>query len=150
MFKRSINVAPPLVSLGYTLLQPVNQRGPGVQALTPSQPAWKKYARIILPHIGLIMLSLLYVIGGAFVFYHIEEPNELAVRAESLKMIEQQKQRMMDHLWEVVNNDSISERKIICDIHSVRGCRRGGKHRTGACGPHFETTVRCLRHSICY
>lgn len=72
------------------------------------------------------MLSLLYVVGGAFVFYHIEEPNELAVRADSLRLIDQQKQRMIDHLWAVANNDSISERKFAAlDVpYRALCCRR--------------------------
>uniref|UniRef100_A0AAF5RUP0 Serpin domain-containing protein n=1 Tax=Wuchereria bancrofti TaxID=6293 RepID=A0AAF5RUP0_WUCBA len=60
---------------------------------------WKKYARIILPHIGLIILSLLYAIGGALSFYHLERPNEIAVRRESLKDISAQRKLMLDELW---------------------------------------------------
>ncbi|VDL70652.1 unnamed protein product [Nippostrongylus brasiliensis] len=31
------------------------------QIIVPQMPTWKKYARIVLPHVGLILLSLLYV-----------------------------------------------------------------------------------------
>ncbi|PIO63613.1 Ion channel, partial [Teladorsagia circumcincta] len=46
------------------------------QIIVPQMPTWKKYARIVLPHVGLILLSLLYVVGGAVAFYHMERPNE--------------------------------------------------------------------------
>ncbi|PIO70913.1 hypothetical protein TELCIR_07205 [Teladorsagia circumcincta] len=48
----------------------------GEQIIVPQMPTWKKYARIVLPHVGLILLSLLYVVGGAVAFYHMERPNE--------------------------------------------------------------------------
>ena len=69
-------------------------------------PVWKKYARIILPHIGLIILSLVYIIGGAFVFYHLERPNEVYVRGESLRLIEDNRIRMLRHLWQIVNENT--------------------------------------------
>ncbi|KAK6101759.1 Ion channel family protein [Brugia pahangi] len=73
---------------------------------------WKKYARIILPHIGLIILSLLYAIGGALAFYHLERPNEIAVRHESLKDISAQRKLMLDELWIMLNDESISDEEI--------------------------------------
>ncbi|KAI1731692.1 ion channel domain-containing protein [Ditylenchus destructor] len=79
------------------------------QVLAPPMPSWKKYARIILPHIGLILLSLLYIIGGAFVFYQVERPNEVAVRRESLHLIEDYKEKMLEELWEVVNNEATTK-----------------------------------------
>ena len=48
-----------------------------VQIEVPPMSAWKKYARIILPHVGLCLLSLLYVSGGAVAFYHLERPHEV-------------------------------------------------------------------------
>lgn len=71
-------------------------------------PTWKKYARIILPHIGLILLSMLYVVGGAFVFYQVEKPYEIAVREESLALIEAQEALMLEELWRVVNDNNTS------------------------------------------
>lgn len=70
---------------------------------------WKKYARIILPHIGLIILSLLYIIGGAFAFYHLERPNEIAVRQEGLKEVYVRRKLMLDELWAVLNDESVSD-----------------------------------------
>ena len=69
-------------------------------------PAWKKYARIILPHIGLIILSLLYIVGGAFIFYYLEHPNEVYVRGENLRLIEENRKRMLSHLWLLVSDNA--------------------------------------------
>uniref|UniRef100_A0AC34QHE6 Potassium channel domain-containing protein n=1 Tax=Panagrolaimus sp. JU765 TaxID=591449 RepID=A0AC34QHE6_9BILA len=82
------------------------------QASLDDMPAWKKYARIILPHIGLIILSLVYIIGGAFVFYHLERPNEVYVRGESLRLIEDNRRRMLRHLWQVVNDNTTTRDDI--------------------------------------
>uniref|UniRef100_A0A914BVB1 Potassium channel domain-containing protein n=2 Tax=Acrobeloides nanus TaxID=290746 RepID=A0A914BVB1_9BILA len=78
----------------------------------PPMPPWKKYARIILPHIGLILLSFSYIIGGAFVFYHLERPNELAVRQEALQEIEDYKKAMLDHLWILINDNTSSQEEV--------------------------------------
>lgn len=70
---------------------------------------WKKYARIILPHIGLIILSLLYTIGGAFAFYYLERPYEIVVRRESLRDILAQRKLMLDELWIMLNDESVPD-----------------------------------------
>uniref|UniRef100_A0A914YDD9 Potassium channel domain-containing protein n=1 Tax=Panagrolaimus superbus TaxID=310955 RepID=A0A914YDD9_9BILA len=75
-------------------------------------PAWKKYARIILPHIGLIILSLLYIVGGAFVFYYLEHPNEVFVRGESLRLIEENRKVMLNHLWLLVSENSTTREEV--------------------------------------
>lgn len=75
---------------------------------------WKKYARIILPHVGLIILSLLYTVGGALAFYHLERPNEIAVRRESLRDISAQRKLMLDELWVMLNDESVSN-----GIHNI-------------------------------
>ncbi|CAG9530822.1 unnamed protein product [Cercopithifilaria johnstoni] len=73
---------------------------------------WKKYARIILPHVGLIILSMLYTIGGAFAFYYLERPYETVVRRESLRDISAQRKLMLDELWIMLNDESISDEEI--------------------------------------
>uniref|UniRef100_A0AC35ES39 Potassium channel domain-containing protein n=1 Tax=Panagrolaimus sp. PS1159 TaxID=55785 RepID=A0AC35ES39_9BILA len=75
-------------------------------------PAWKKYARIILPHIGLIILSLLYIVGGAFIFYYLEHPNEVFVRGESLRLIEENRKIMLNHLWLLVTDNSTTREEV--------------------------------------
>ncbi|VDO32318.1 unnamed protein product [Onchocerca flexuosa] len=70
---------------------------------------WKKYARIILPHVGLVIFSVLYAVGGALAFYYLERPNEIAVRRESLRDISAQRKLMLDELWVMLNNESVSD-----------------------------------------
>ncbi|CAI4231503.1 unnamed protein product [Auanema sp. JU1783] len=65
---------------------------------------WKKYARIILPHVGLILLSLFYVIGGAVAFYNLERPHEMAVRELSIRKFHLQKEKMLDDIWELIES----------------------------------------------
>ncbi|KHJ84953.1 Ion channel [Oesophagostomum dentatum] len=87
-------------------------------------PTWKKYARIVLPHVGLILLSLLYVVGGAVAFYHMERPNEMAVRESAIRRFNQHKERMLDELWTLVESgappDLIEERANIYVENSTR------------------------------
>ncbi|VDK87205.1 unnamed protein product [Litomosoides sigmodontis] len=73
---------------------------------------WKKYARIILPHIGLIIISILYTIGGALAFYYLERPYEIAVRRGSLRDISAQRKLMLDELWIMLNDESVSDEEI--------------------------------------
>ncbi|KAI6241587.1 TWiK family of potassium channels protein 7 [Aphelenchoides fujianensis] len=81
------------------------------QALSPTMPMWKKYARIILPHIGLIFISVVYIVGGACVFYFVESPNEHRIRAQGLEKISDQLE-MLHVLWEVVNDPEMSKLEI--------------------------------------
>ncbi|CAJ0599489.1 unnamed protein product [Cylicocyclus nassatus] len=92
--------------------------------IVPQMPTWKKYARIVLPHVGLILLSLLYVVGGAVAFYHMERPNEMAVRESAIRRFNQHKERMLDELWALVESgappDLIEERANLYVENSTR------------------------------
>lgn len=35
----------------------------------------RKYAKLILPHVGLVLLTITYTIIGAFFFFCVENPN---------------------------------------------------------------------------
>uniref|UniRef100_A0A914QGG3 Potassium channel domain-containing protein n=1 Tax=Panagrolaimus davidi TaxID=227884 RepID=A0A914QGG3_9BILA len=85
---------------------------PEEKVVLDEMPAWKKYARIILPHIGLIILSLLYIVGGAFIFYYLEHPNEVFVRGESLRLIEENRKIMLNHLWLLVTDNSTTREEV--------------------------------------
>ncbi|KJH46603.1 Ion channel [Dictyocaulus viviparus] len=74
------------------------------QIVASQMPTWKKYARIVLPHVGLILLSLLYVVGGAVAFYHMEHPNEMAVRESAIRRFNQHKEQMLDELWTLIDS----------------------------------------------
>ncbi|VDP28193.1 unnamed protein product [Soboliphyme baturini] len=63
-----------------------------------------EYAKLILPHVGLIMLSCLYAIGGAVVFYYIEKPNEKSIRQLGLAAINYQRDVFLERLWNMSLN----------------------------------------------
>ncbi|KAL7070992.1 hypothetical protein ACQ4LE_009882, partial [Meloidogyne hapla] len=79
---------------------------------SPHMPVWRKYARIVLPHIGLILLSLLYVIGGAFIFNYLEGPNEMDIRRDTMEMIEKERNEMLQHLWVIINDPNYSDDEL--------------------------------------
>ncbi|KAI6187903.1 Potassium channel subfamily K member 18 [Aphelenchoides besseyi] len=81
------------------------------ETLSQSMSAWKKYARIILPHIGLILISFVYIVGGAGIFYFIESPNEHRIRAQGLEKISNQFETLHE-LWEIVNDERSSKHDI--------------------------------------
>ncbi|OZC11710.1 Ion channel [Onchocerca flexuosa] len=90
-----------------------------IQTVLSPMADWKKYARIILPHVGLVIFSVLYAVGGALAFYYLERPNEIAVRRESLRDISAQRKLMLDELWVMLNNESVSDEEIerLANLH---------------------------------
>ncbi|VDD90262.1 unnamed protein product [Enterobius vermicularis] len=73
---------------------------------------WKELARVIIPHVGLILLSLLYVSGGAVVFYHLEKPNEVEIWERNIKLIDEHRQTMLSNMWKLINNVTVSKEEI--------------------------------------
>ncbi|KFD62475.1 hypothetical protein M514_04449 [Trichuris suis] len=65
---------------------------------------------IILPHFGLVFLSLMYTVIGAGVFYYIEYPNESILKRKSLDRISQLHGVFTDDLWQLFRNQSISSK----------------------------------------
>ncbi|EJD76250.1 hypothetical protein LOAG_16750 [Loa loa] len=59
--------------------------------------------RIVLPHIGLVLLSTAYTILGAAIFHHFEMPHEVYIRNETARRIEALKQKIIDNLWMLVH-----------------------------------------------
>ena len=76
---------------------------------------WKSYARIILAHVSLIVLSVVYVGFGAFLFYQLEQPNEVEVRARNIERFNVHKRQMIDHLWEM-RSSGIGQRRSFIKI----------------------------------
>ncbi|CDW55804.1 potassium channels protein 7, TWiK family [Trichuris trichiura] len=71
---------------------------------------WRKELYIILPHFGLVFLSLIYTVIGAGVFYYIEYPNESILKRKSLDRISQLHGVFTDDLWQLFLNQSISSK----------------------------------------
>uniref|UniRef100_A0A915IDN8 Uncharacterized protein n=1 Tax=Romanomermis culicivorax TaxID=13658 RepID=A0A915IDN8_ROMCU len=59
----------------------------------------KKYAKAILPHVGLILLSMIYVITGASAFYYLERPHELRIRRTYVRNVTILKVNFLNDVW---------------------------------------------------
>lgn len=47
----------------------------------------RKYAKLILPHVGLVLLTCTYTIIGAAIFFCVENPNEKATKREQVSYL---------------------------------------------------------------
>ncbi|KAF8387433.1 twk-13 [Pristionchus pacificus] len=69
----------------------------------------KKNLRIVVPHVGLVLLSAAYTILGAAIFHHYEKPNELDLRNSSHSKMLQTKENAIRTLWNMTQNGSSAE-----------------------------------------
>ncbi|CAB3397388.1 unnamed protein product [Caenorhabditis bovis] len=65
---------------------------------------WKRNFRIALPHIGLVLLSMVYTLLGAAIFHHYEKPFEEQLRNETSQRVNDLKNRVMRQLWAMGTN----------------------------------------------
>ncbi|VDK29713.1 unnamed protein product [Gongylonema pulchrum] len=79
---------------------------PGAQAKTIM------YARMILPHVGLVVLLVVYLLIGATVFHYLEAPNEVETRDRELRTIFGLRRDFHDMIWNLtVAGDSLFTRE---------------------------------------
>lgn len=64
-----------------------------------------QYARLVLPHVGLVLLSVLYICGGAVAFYQLERPYEVSVRNTNLEQIARSRRDFLINMWTMLNDD---------------------------------------------
>ncbi|KRX55283.1 TWiK family of potassium channels protein 7 [Trichinella sp. T6] len=76
----------------------------------PDRQTWQKKLLIILPHFGLVFLSLIYTVIGAIIFYYIEYPNESTLKRKNLERINQLHSAITDDLWELTRNETIQNK----------------------------------------
>jgi hypothetical protein len=86
-----------------------------------------QYARIILPHVGLILLSVLYICGGAVAFYQLERPNEVTVRNTNLEQIARSRRDFLDNMWTMLNDEHTDAGTFVahqneCPLSRLRDC----------------------------
>uniref|UniRef100_A0AC34F8N4 Uncharacterized protein n=1 Tax=Panagrolaimus sp. ES5 TaxID=591445 RepID=A0AC34F8N4_9BILA len=67
---------------------------------------WIHNLRIVIPHIGLVILSSLYTIFGATVFHHLEQPYELQIRNDTTVRVYALKRRIIAQLWTLIHDNS--------------------------------------------
>uniref|UniRef100_A0A914L2G0 Potassium channel domain-containing protein n=3 Tax=Meloidogyne TaxID=189290 RepID=A0A914L2G0_MELIC len=71
----------------------------------------RKYAKLILPHVGLVLLTCCYTLLGASLFYSVERPNELRAKRICLDNINKRQELFVSELvWLAASNLS-GERK---------------------------------------
>ncbi|KAL3101105.1 hypothetical protein niasHS_001565 [Heterodera schachtii] len=76
----------------HNLLENVDQMG------TEHDSSWRKYARLVLPHIGLVIFVCLYAMFGAWVFYSIESPHEDRLKLVGIQRVYQMRQSLINGL----------------------------------------------------
>ncbi|VDK63421.1 unnamed protein product [Onchocerca ochengi] len=72
------------------------------------------YARMILPHVGLVVLLIVYLLIGAIVFRYLEAPNELETRDRELREIFGLRKDFHDMIWNLtIGGDSFITRESL-------------------------------------
>ncbi|VDN01927.1 unnamed protein product [Thelazia callipaeda] len=70
------------------------------------------YARMILPHVGLVMLLVVYLLIGATAFHYLEGPNEIETRDRELREIFGLRKNFHDMVWNLtVSGDNLLTRE---------------------------------------
>ncbi|KAI6176718.1 TWiK family of potassium channels protein 7 [Aphelenchoides bicaudatus] len=79
----------------------------------------KKYAKLILPHIGLVLLTITYTVLGAFLFFMIENPNEKQSKRYQLDMIYKRQENFVETLLELAGRNELNQTvwKTVADEH---------------------------------
>ncbi|CAD5215940.1 unnamed protein product [Bursaphelenchus okinawaensis] len=72
---------------------------------------FKKYAKLILPHVGLVLLTCAYTIMGAAIFFWIENPNEKATKRDQLDIIFEKQERFVGAVLKLVSQNE-SDRHV--------------------------------------
>ncbi|KAL3982202.1 Ion channel family protein [Acanthocheilonema viteae] len=72
------------------------------------------YARMILPHVGLVVLLIVYLLIGAIVFRYLEAPNEVETRDRELRAIFGLRNDFHDMVWNLtVDSNSLFTRESL-------------------------------------
>nr|CAD2124197.1 unnamed protein product [Meloidogyne enterolobii] len=51
--------------------------------------SWRKYARLVLPHVGLVLVVCIYAMIGAWIFHSIESPHEDRLKINGIKKVQE-------------------------------------------------------------
>lgn len=67
--------------------------------------------KIVLPHLGLVMLCIAYTLAGAVVFYWIERPHEEATRQAGISRVLATKAALLRDLYDLALLPDVRERQ---------------------------------------
>ncbi|WKX99673.1 hypothetical protein Q1695_014500 [Nippostrongylus brasiliensis] len=66
----------------------------------------KKYAKLILPHVALVLLTCAYTVLGASIFYTVERPHEMETKQHQLKMIYSRQDEFVNNLMRLASTNT--------------------------------------------
>ncbi|KAL3102144.1 hypothetical protein niasHS_003553 [Heterodera schachtii] len=64
-----------------------------------------KYTKIIGPHIGLVLLLVVYLLIGATIFHYLEASNEILTRDREIKELFALRDRFHDTIWNLTHSE---------------------------------------------
>ncbi|CAJ0580833.1 unnamed protein product, partial [Mesorhabditis spiculigera] len=79
----------------------------------------KKYAKLILPHVGLVVLTCIYTTLGALLFWNCEQPYEMSTKREQLDAIYARQEEFVESLVKMAarNRTSRAEWEVAAQNH---------------------------------
>ncbi|CAI4230671.1 unnamed protein product [Auanema sp. JU1783] len=84
-----------------------------------SERGLRKYAKLILPHVALVLLTCAYTVLGASIFYSVERPHELETKQQQLQQIYTRQTEFVDQLVRLAaqNQTDRLEWELIAERH---------------------------------
>ncbi|CEF70719.1 Potassium channel subfamily K member 18 [Strongyloides ratti] len=82
--------------------------------------SFKKYAKIIIPHVVLVLTVCLYAIIGSLIFYHFEAPHEENLKINGVRHIDNLRKDLIQTMWsfKIDNTNSYLNSDTIHDFYS--------------------------------
>ncbi|EPB75882.1 Ion channel [Ancylostoma ceylanicum] len=79
----------------------------------------EKYAKLILPHVALVLLTCAYTVLGASIFYTVERPHEMETKQHQLKMIYSRQDEFVNNLIRLasVNTTGRMDWELVAQQH---------------------------------
>ncbi|KFD69224.1 hypothetical protein M514_04571 [Trichuris suis] len=68
---------------------------------------WKRGFQLILPHVGLVLITTVYTMIGAAIFHRIELPHERKMKRASLDDIYERRFEMIRQLWHMAREEAV-------------------------------------------
>uniref|UniRef100_A0A5S6QNJ7 Potassium channel domain-containing protein n=1 Tax=Trichuris muris TaxID=70415 RepID=A0A5S6QNJ7_TRIMR len=75
--------------------------------LSTSTVPWKRGLQLILPHVGLVLITTIYTMIGAAIFHRIELPHERKMKRASLDDIYERRFEMIRQLWHMAREEAV-------------------------------------------